>query len=115
MLAIEIGGAKLSTDRKQVLYIISYLRGPAYDWIYPHFKDFLQNPPAEQKAATKAMFKDYGALFDAMEETFDYGDDTLEAERDIRMLRQKTSAAAYKAEFQILAAKIEWNDDALSS
>jgi hypothetical protein len=29
-----------------------------------------------------------------MEETFDYGDDTREAERDIRMLRQKTCAAA---------------------
>ena len=61
------------------------------------------------------MFKDYGVLFDVMEETFDYGNDTLKAERDIRMLRQKTSVAAYKAEFQILAAKIEWNDDALLS
>jgi hypothetical protein len=50
-----------------------------------------------------------------MEEIFDYGNDTLEAERDIRMLRQRTSVAAYKAEFQILAAKIEWNDNALSS
>jgi hypothetical protein len=60
------------------------------------------------------MFKDYGLLFDTIEETFDYSDDTLEAERDIYILRQKTSIAAYKAEFQILAAKIEWNDDALS-
>jgi len=50
-----------------------------------------------------------------MEETFDYGDDTREAERDIRMLRQRTSTAAYKAEFQILAAKIDWNNDALAS
>jgi hypothetical protein len=31
------------------------------------------------------------------------------------MLRQRTSVAAYKAEFQILAAKIDWNDDALAS
>jgi hypothetical protein len=34
-----------------------------------------------------------------MEETFDYSDDTREAERDIRILRQRTSIAAYKAEF----------------
>jgi hypothetical protein len=53
------------------------------------------------------MFRDYSLLFDIIEETFDYSDDTLEAERDIRMLRQKTSIAVYKAEFQILAAKIE--------
>lgn len=41
MLAIEMGGSKLADDRKQVLYVISYLRGAAYDWIHPHFKDFL--------------------------------------------------------------------------
>jgi hypothetical protein len=107
MLAIEIGGAKLSTDRKQVLYIVLYLRGPVYDWIYLHFKDFLQNLPSKQKVTTKAIFKDYSSLFDVIEETFDYSDDTLEAERDIRILRQKTSIAVYKAEFQILAAKIK--------
>jgi hypothetical protein len=50
-----------------------------------------------------------------MEETFDYSNDTREVERDIRQLRQRTSAVAYKAEFQILAAKINWNDDALVS
>jgi hypothetical protein len=50
-----------------------------------------------------------------MEETFDYSNDTREVERDIRQLRQRTSTVAYKAEFQILAAKINWNDDALVS
>jgi hypothetical protein len=38
---------------------------------------------------------------------FDYGDDTREVERNIRMLRQRTSIVAYKAEFQILATKID--------
>lgn len=59
------------------------------------------------------MFKDYSALFDVIEETFDYSDNTLEAERDIYMLRQKISIVAYKAEFQILAIKIEQNNNAL--
>jgi hypothetical protein len=52
MLAIEIGGGKLADDYKQVLYVVSYLRGAMYDWIHLHFKDFLQNLPAKQKAAT---------------------------------------------------------------
>jgi hypothetical protein len=87
MLAIEMGGGKLADDHKQVLYVVSYLRGAVYDWIHLYFKDFLQNPPAKQKATTQAIFKDYRTLFDAMEETFDYGDDTREAERDIYQLR----------------------------
>jgi hypothetical protein len=107
MLAIEIGGGKLADDYKQVLYVVSYLRGAMYDWIHLHFKDFLQNLPAKQKAATQAIFKDYRTLFDAIEETFDYSDDTREAEHDIYQLRQRTSVVAYKAEFQILAVKID--------
>jgi hypothetical protein len=43
------------------------------------------------------------------------GNVTLEADRDLRVLRQRTSAAAYRAEFSILAAKVGWNDDALAS
>jgi hypothetical protein len=31
MLAIEMGGSKLADDHKQVLYVVSYLRGAAYD------------------------------------------------------------------------------------
>jgi hypothetical protein len=115
LLAIEMSGGKLSTERKKVLYIVSFLRGPAYEWVHPHFKDFLQHAEGEQKAFTRKMFKDYQSLFDEMEEVFDNGDEALEADRDIRALRQRTSAAQYRAEFQILAAKLDWNDDALAS
>jgi hypothetical protein len=115
LLAIEMSGSKLSSDRKQVLYVVSFLRGPAYEWIHPHFKDFLQHSATKQKEFTKKMFKDYESLFDEMEEVFDNGDEALEADRDIRALRQRTSVAQYRAEFQILAAKLDWNDDALAS
>lgn len=115
LLAIEMSGNKLSSDRKQVLYVVSFLRGPAYEWIHPHFKDFLQNSEKSQKEFTRKIFKDYASLFDEMEEVFDNGDEALEADRDIRALRQRTSVAQYRAEFQIIAAKLDWNDDALAS
>lgn len=98
-----------------MLYIVSFLRGPAYDWVHPHFKDFLQHFVSKQKEYTKKLFKDYASLFDEMEEVFDNGNEAIEAERDIQALRQKTSAAKYRADFQILASKIEWNDEALAS
>jgi hypothetical protein len=31
LLAIEMSGGKLPTERKKVLYIVSFLRGPAYE------------------------------------------------------------------------------------
>jgi hypothetical protein len=116
LLSIEMGGPRFVEPRKQMLFVVSFLRGPAYDWIHPHLKDYLTyTNPDRQKASTKKVFASVNALFDEMEETFDYGNEALEAERDIQALRQRASAAKYKAEFQILAAKIEWNDEALAS
>jgi hypothetical protein len=46
---------------------------------------------------------------------FDNGDEAPKADCDIRVLRQCTPAAQYRAEFQILATKLDWNDDALAS
>lgn len=116
LLSIEMGGPRFVDPRKQMLFVISFLRGPAYDWIHPHLKDYLSfTNPDRQKASTRALFTNVAHLFDEMEATFDYGNEALEAERDIQALRQRTSAAKYKAEFQILATKIEWNDEALAS
>jgi hypothetical protein len=116
LLSIEMGGPRFVEPRKQMLFVVSFLRGPAYDWIHPHLKDYLTyTNPDRQKASTRKVFASVNALFDEMEETFDYGNEALEAERDIQALRQRASAAKYKAEFQILAAKIEWNDEALAS
>jgi hypothetical protein len=54
-------------------------------------------------------------FFAAIKETFDVGNDMLEADQDLRALRQRVSAATYHAEFLILAAKVGWNNDALAS
>jgi hypothetical protein len=100
-----MGGTRLVEPRKQMLFVISFLRGPAYDWVHPHLKDYLSfTNPDRQKATTRALFTNVSHLFDEMEATFDYGDEALEAERDLLALRQRASAAKYKAEFQILAA-----------
>jgi hypothetical protein len=116
LLSIEMGGTRLVEPRKQMLFVISFLRGPAYDWVHPHLKDYLSfTNPDRQKATTRALFTNVTHLFDEMEATFDYGNEALEAERDLLALRQRASAAKYKAEFQILAAKVEYNDEALAS
>lgn len=99
-----------------MLFALSYFRGKALEWIQPHMEDFIDHPSGEgAKEETAEILGSPKKLFAAMKETFDVGNDTLEADRDLRALRQKTSAAAYRAEFSILAAKVGWNDDALAS
>ena len=112
----ELNPDKVIGSRKKTLFALSYFRGKALEWIQPHMEDFIDHPLGEgAKEATAAILGSPNRLFAAMKETFDVGNDTLEADRDLRVLRQRTSAAAYRAEFSILAAKVGWNDDALAS
>jgi hypothetical protein len=45
-------------------------------------------------------------LFASLKEVFDIGNDTLEADYDLRVLRQRTSTTTYRVEFSILVAKV---------
>ena len=70
-------------------------------------EDFIDHPSREgAKERTVEILVSPTRLFTAIKETFDVGNDTLEADRDLRILRQRTSAAAYRAEFSILVAKV---------
>jgi hypothetical protein len=112
----EMHPEKFLGHRKRVLFALSYFRGKALEWIQPHMEDFIDHPSGEgAKEGTAAILGSSNRLFASMKEVFDVGNDTLEADRDLRVLRQRTSAAAYRAEFSILAAKVGWNDDALAS
>jgi hypothetical protein len=113
----EMNPDKFSNNqRNRLLFAMSYLRGKALEWIQPHMEDFIDHPSgAGVSARTLELLNNDAAFFKAIKETFDVGNDTLEADRDLRALRQRASAAAYRAEFSILAAKVGWNDDALAS
>jgi hypothetical protein len=53
-----------------------------------------------------AVLGDVDIFFAVVEETFNVGNDILKANRDLRVLRQRTSAATYCIEFSILVAKV---------
>jgi hypothetical protein len=102
--------------RAKLLFAMSYLRGKALEWIQPHMENYIDSTTTEQiTESTRAVLGSIDLFFAAIKETFDVGNDVLEADRDLRVLRQRTSATAYRAEFSILAAKVSWNDDTLAS
>ena len=71
-----------------MLFTLSYFRGKALEWIQPHIEDFIDHPSGEgAKERTVEILASPTRLFTAMKETFDVGNDTLEADRDLRILR----------------------------
>jgi hypothetical protein len=96
-----------NNQRNRLLFAMSYLRGKALEWIQPYIEDFINHPSGVGVSArTLELLNNDAAFFKAIKETFDVGNNMLEADRDLRVLRQRASAAAYRAEFSILAVKV---------
>lgn len=113
---INLNEDKLNTNRKQLLFITSYLRGPAYDWILPHLEDFLEHAEwNDLKSTTKTVMAGKTAFFVELQNTFGYGNEQMEAERSLQTIQQRGPVAKYKAEFLSLVVKTNWDDQAIAS
>jgi hypothetical protein len=79
---LTLNAEKLNTNRKKLLFLTSYLRGPAYEWILLHLEDFLEHTEFNDlKATTKVVIAGPSAFFNEMQSTFGYGNEQMEAER----------------------------------
>jgi hypothetical protein len=113
---LTLNADKLNTNRKKLLFLTSYLRGPAYEWILPHLEDFLEHPEFNDlKATTKVVMAGPTAFFNEMQSTFGYGNEQMEAERALQTIQQRGPVSKYKAEFQTLVVKTSWNDEAITA
>jgi hypothetical protein len=113
---IQLNEAKLNSNRKQLLFLTSYLRGPAYEWILPHLEDFLEHPEYNDlKATTKVIMAGKTAFFNELQTTFGYGNEQMEAERALQTMQQRGPVSRYKAEFQTMVVKTSWDDHAIAS
>jgi len=116
-LAFSMEPEKWTSQHKRLMYIVSYMKGPAFEFIQPHLEDYLGNlsKPDDRKESTRRILGSDNRLFEEIRSTFGYGNEQQEAEREIQALRQRGSATKYKAEFQILAARLDWDDNALAA
>ena len=93
--------------RVRLLFIMSYLWGKALKWIQPYIENYINSKTLVGiNNNTRAILGSVDSFFTAIKEMFDVRNNALEADRDLRVLRQRTSTAAYYAEFSILIAKV---------
>jgi hypothetical protein len=113
---LHLNNDKLNNDRKRLLFLTSYLRGPAYEWILPHLEDYLDHPDSsDQKATTRSILANAATFFEELQTAFGYGSEKMEAERALQSIQQRGPVSKYKAEFQTLVVKTSWDDQAITS
>ena len=96
----------LFPDRpSEVLWILSYLRGSAYDWFADQISD--------GSASEESWFDSARNLFNEVERVFGPQDQVGDAIRAMEALTMKDKATTYTVEFNRYSRRTRWNDSAL--
>ena len=68
----NIDSDKFSTNYKRLLYIVSYIKGPAFEFIEPYLEDYLENVRSfvARKEGTRRILATDKSLFDEIKATF---------------------------------------------
>lgn len=112
-LYIQFNSAYFQNDMDKIMFMITFFRGPAFDWVDPHYTEYRERPPTSRNVATRALFESFATFQEKLTMVFGNIDEKRNAEREIQNLRQRASATEYLAKFQRLATRTEWDTDAL--
>lgn len=118
-LYIGFNASKFVYEVNKVMYAGTFLRGPAFDWFEPILTDYQNNMTIEGKVTkgarlfTQEVCVSFATFKKKLQEVFGDIDEKHLATQRLLSLRQRTSAAAYHAEFQQHSAKVQWGDEAL--
>lgn len=96
---------EFDSEVKEVVFMTSYMRGRAYEWIQPRLQQFLEEQ-GEAPLAIQRLFFQKNAFLTELKQLFGNVDEVRTAEKGLRSLRQVGSAGTYSAEFRRLAATL---------
>jgi len=112
-LYIEFNQAKFRSEMNKGLFIVSYLKNAAFDWIDLKLHKFLNKILKKWMNDKKFIFDDYKKFKNELQRAFRVVDEKWAAERWLHILKMNKSAVKYAAEFQRIAALTDWDDDTL--
>ncbi len=112
-LYIEFNQAKFRSEMNKDLFTVLYLKDAAFDWVNLKLHEFLDKTSKKWMNNKKFIFSNYKKFKDELWRAFKVVNEKQAAERWLHILKMNKSAAKYAAEFQRIAALMNWDDDAL--
>ncbi|PGG94928.1 hypothetical protein AJ80_10088 [Polytolypa hystricis UAMH7299] len=106
------------TRTDKCLVAAQHLQGEAAVWVQPYLTTWFSGKDAGNLTPIETerilVLKDFELFKKALTANFGITDEEATAAQKIRRIRQTRDAAGYLAEFQRLAAVLDWNDSALA-
>ncbi len=112
-LYIEFNQAKFRFKMNKGLFTISYLKNAAFDWVDLKLHEFLNKTPKKWMNNKKFIFSNYKKFKNELQRAFRVVNKKQAAERRLHILKMNKLTVKYAAEFQWIAALMDWDDDAL--
>ncbi|OQE16980.1 hypothetical protein PENSTE_c022G07598 [Penicillium steckii] len=110
---LDVNKFRLNTEVSKVIFVSTYLRGQAWDWLEPYVREYYEKDSSEWSTTAQNIFNSYNNFKNHLERTFGDIDAKKTAERKLQRIRQTGAASAYTAEFMQQAAILGWEDYAL--
>ncbi len=112
-LYIEFNQAKFRFKMNKDLFTVLYLKAAAFDWVDLKLHEFLDKTSKKQMNNKKFIFNNYKKFKDKLQRAFRVVNKKWAAERQLHILKMNKSAVKYAAEFQWIAALMNWDNNAL--
>ncbi len=112
-LYIEFNQTKFRFKMNKGLFIILYLKNAAFNWVDLKLHEFFDKTLKKWMNNKKFIFSDYKKFKDELWRAFKIVNKKWAAKRWLHILKMNKSAVKYAAEFQRIAALMNWDNDAL--
>ena len=102
--------------KAKVLFASMQLKEGAYEWFEPILKDYLDHASeAEREQDTVNIFSSWVNFEAAIRQVFGTIHEERAAARTVHRIKQTGSAALYYSQFNAVASKLSWNEEAKGS
>ena len=102
--------------KAKVLFASMQLKEGAYEWFEPILKDYLDHASdAEREQDTVNVFSSWLNFEAAIQQVFGTIHEERAAARTVHRIKQTGSAALYYSQFNAVASKLSWNEEAKGS
>jgi len=112
-LYIEFNQTKFRSEMNKGLFTVLYLKNAAFNWVDLKLHEFLDKTLKKQMNNKKSIFSDYKKFKNELQRAFRVVDEKWAVKRWLHILKMNKLTAKYVAEFQRIAALMDWDNDAL--
>ncbi len=114
-LYIEFNQTKFRSEINKGLFIVSYLKNAAFNWVDFKLHEFLDKTSKKWMNNKKFIFSNYKKFKDELQRAFKIVNKKQAVKRWLHILKMNKSAVKYAAEFQWIVALTDWDDNTLVS